>query len=250
MSNSLQHSLDEELQAIEKQLSNMAPQSLSPDVLGRMNLLMGQWGDPQNGSDALDLSVQMADGDLTELEVHLDQLSPVAMSDGMLARMSLAMDRWQQNDDSLDEKIIPLIHSNPSPRAFRNIFSGGMLSAAAAVAVMGAIAALVMPRLSSPQTHAVAESAVTTPVAGSHQDSQAAPASRRVASNQWDASDALSHNVVSTRDSGVVFSDDNIPHRCIRIDYVDKIKVIDKQGREIEIKTPGVNYMLIPVETN
>jgi len=63
-------------------------------------------------------------------------------------------------------------------------------------------------------------------------------------------SNFLSHKVTNTSDNGVVFSNDNTPHRCIRVDYIDRIKGEDASGRQVEINTPGVDFLLIPVETN
>ena len=249
MSNRMEHSLDDELQAIEIQLAHLAPSSVSSDMLGRMEQLMGQWGDPQLESDRQSSPIHFADGDLTELEVHLDRLSPAAVSDGMLDRMSQAMDRWHE-DVSDEVNVVPFNENRQRHQSTRRFFGGGMLSAAAAVAVLGVVTAFVYPHLTSPQSSSIAQVESATPqhlsntvISSSHSDTS-------VVQNAWVTSEALSHKVTSTRDRGVIFSDDNIPHRCIRIDYIDKIKVIDKEGREIEIKTPGVNYMLIPVETN
>jgi len=264
MSASLKHNLDDELQAIEIQLAQLTPRAMSGDMLVRMEQLMGQWGEPEIGvgPESLDSAQPVAGGDLTDLEVHLDGLSPALMSDELLTRMSEAMDRWQEQDTAA-EKVVPFQKANHQPT--RHFFSRGMLSAAAAVAVMGAVTALVMPRMSnSPDGETLAAGGAAPTQLSEGFDNSAFgghAASNRVLSGtklsnpavapaNWVKSAPVSHKVTSTRDSGVIYSADNTPHRCIRIDYIDKIKVRNNEGCEIEIKKPGVNYMLIPVETN
>jgi len=259
MSASLKHNLDDELQAIEIQLVQLTPRAMSEDMLVRVGQLIGPWDkfEIETGRESLG-AVQHGDaGDLTNLEVHLDGLSPALMSDELLTRMSEAMDRWQEEEPTV-EKVVPFHSKHQQPT--RYLFGRGMLSAAAAVAVMGALTALVMPRVSNTPdgaTLATGDSAsvplsvgVGQSALGGHAVSSRSLSNPAVAPVNWVKSAPLSHKVTNTRDSGVIFSADNIPHRCIRIEYVDRIKVKNSEGCEIEIKKPGVNYMLIPVETN
>lgn len=246
MSNSMEHSLDDELQAIEKQLANLAPRSLPVELLSRMEQSMGQWSGHEE-SDHSDVS----EGDLNHLEVHLGLMQPAAMPEDMLTRMSDAMDRWQEraHADSSDDKVIPMeLHTERRQRARSNtrVFGSSMWTAAAAVALLGAVSALILPRLEKSNQ---GMAATVSPV---NDDSSTALDIGAIAapSNTWTASDALSHKVTRTSDTGVIMAGDNTPHRCIRVDYVNRIKAKDADGREIEIKSPGVDYVLIPVETN
>ncbi len=234
MSHSNHSGEDTELLSIEEQLCQLNPGVLSPGMLDRMELVMGAATALSSGDD------------LTELEVHLDQMSPAAVPGDMLTRMCDAMDQWHE-DSSKQEKVIPFAaDQRNSPR----FLSGGMLSAAAAVAVLGAVAALVFPHVTSSQNSTIADGGSPSQPFTEPAFSTPGIAPSEITQNATFTSDALSHKVTSTRDRGVIFSEDNTPLRCIRIDYVDKITVTDKEGREIEIKTPGVDFMLIPVETN
>lgn len=225
---------DTELLSIEEQLSQLNPDILSSEMLDRMELVMGS---------AAALS---AGDDLMALEARLEQMSPAAVPGDMLTRMCDAMDQWHEHP-ATQENVVSFI---PAQKTAPRFLSGGMLAAAAAVAVLGAVAALVLPHISSPQSSTMADAGPDSQSFTESAFSTPDIASSEITQNATFTSDALSHKVTSTRDRGVIFSEDNTPLRCIRIDYVDQIKITDKEGREIDIKTPGVDFMLIPVETN
>jgi len=263
----MNHHLDNDLRAVESDLSDLSPHPLPQDLLARMEVELSGLDGLDEGLD----SVCVVDGDLNELEIHLTQLSASAMPEDMLTRMSEAMDRWQDHVPA-EDKVISL-----APQRLRQkprVFGGGMLSAAAAVAVLGAVAALAWPQMRvsndgvSPVAQVDAESATSvmmnnpglqsTPVAlessvmGATSSSSVFSPSPTLSHVQPAnvMSGALTHKVTAAHDRGVIFSKDNVPHRCIRVDYVDRIKGLDSKGHEIEIKTPGVDFMLIPVETD
>ena len=122
-----------------------------------------------------------------------------------------------------------------------------MIAAAAAVAMLGAVTALVLPRFMNDS------GANTPPVISTHipdVDSDNTVMVDAAPRDAWLLPDSLSHKVTNTSDHGVVMTSDNTPHRVIRVDYVDRIMMQDDEGREIEIKRPGIDYMLLPVETN
>ena len=234
-----EHSLDDELRAIELQLTDLTPCRLSSDVLLRMEQAMGQWCEHDELADDM-AGRPLNESDTNELEVHLNQISPAALPEDMLARMSRAMDSWHQYVP-VEEKVVPFGGARMSS-SYR--FGGNMWTAAAAVAVLGAVTALVMPQFNTAPGDLVVEKNMTPP---SMKDVVANPSGIRGATLM---SNSLSHQVTNTRDNGVVFSNDNTPHRCIRVDYVDRIKGKDASGRQVEINTPGVDFLLIPVETN
>jgi hypothetical protein len=236
-----EHSLDDELRAIELQLSDLTPCKLSSDVLLRMEQALGQWCEHDERSDVR-AGRPLNESDTNELEVHLSQISPAALPEDMLTRMSRAMDSWHQYVP-VEEKVVPFGDTRMSSSSR---FGGNMWTAAAAVAVLGAVTALVMPRFSSPQGSAVVAQKVLP--SSSSMNSVVAKSSRMNGATL--TSNFLSHKVTNTSDNGVVFSNDNTPHRCIRVDYIERIKGEDASGRQVEINTPGVDFLLIPVETN
>lgn len=236
-----EHHLDDELRAIELQLYDLAPCSLSSDSLLRMEQAMGEWSQHQERLDSGGGASQLACSDLNELEIHLNDLAPSAVPDDILARMSRAMDSWHEYVP-VDEKVVLFNAAKEKSSSYG--FGGNMWTAAAAVAVLGAVTALVLPRFDSAPGNFVVEKNPTPP---SMKNVAAKPFGIKGATL---TSNSLSHQVTNTSDNGVVFSNDNTPHRCIRVDYVDRIRGKDAHGRQVEINTPGVDFLLIPVETN
>lgn len=242
MSNSMEHNLDEELRAIESMLANLSPRAIPEAMLTRTAQAMEPGS---NFSEQKDFN-HSDSGDLNGLEVHLSHLSPSTMPDDMLTRMSQAMDRWHESvpeeEKVLDYTAISRRSTRPSP-----MFSRGMLSAAAAVAVLGAVTALVMSPPAISQKHTLTDNTQSTPASDV---GTPALSDIEVTQHASISSENLSHKVTRTTDRGVILSDYNEPLRCIRVDYVDQVRGIDSHGRHIEIKTPGVDYLLIPVLTD
>jgi hypothetical protein len=246
----MEHNHDDKLRAVESELSHLSPHTLPSDLIARMEKELSPWGEQEDAAFVAD-GVCVVDAGLNELEIHLTQMSASAMPDDMLSRMAEAMDRWQDESEKVG-KVVPI---QDEPRSIRRIFSGGMLSAAAAVAVLGAVAALAWPQVGSgiSSGNTVASEDAPAPVvtnSGTLNSGSLVSMGEPVAHQESVIPGTLAHKVTRTQDKGVIFSSNNIPHRCIRVDYIDRIKAKDAEGREIEIKTPGVDFMLIPVETN
>ncbi|MBK1853920.1 hypothetical protein JO972_03035 [Verrucomicrobiaceae bacterium 5K15] len=254
MSDHIESILDAELLELEAQLAALVPCSLSVETTLRVE-------------DAMHAAIEEKhDEELQSLESHLGQLAPAGMSADLVTRMAEAMDRWHEYVP-LEEKLVPFgDHDEPlsEPAAEtivpmrRKSSSYGMYAAAAAVALLGAAAALVMPHMNQPAANAVIADAgsaadlAPTPKASPVIDSgnlhsvDVSTAPREA----WVEPGSLSHDITNTIDAGVMITRDNVPHRSIRIEYVDRVKLIDEDGREIQIDRPGVQYMLIPVKTN
>lgn len=252
MSDHIEFQLDAELLELESQLASLVPSSITAETTMRMEDAM---------HNALE---QKHDEELQDLETHLGQLAPAGISSDMVTRMAEAMDRWHEYVP-LEEKLVPFGDREESTSEKSKGFTHGrkssgygMFAAAAAVALLGAAAALIMPHMNEPSAGGtVADTGIST-------DQPSVPPravvmdSRNLHSvdvtnaprDAWVEPGSLSHNITNTVDAGVMITRDNVPHRSIRIEYVDRIKVIDEEGREIEINRPGVQYMLIPVKTN
>mgnify|MGYP007122431977 CR=1 FL=1 len=237
-----ENELSPELLELEKQLESLVPSSMSQDLFGRMEQSMHEATDER----------RLDSDDLDDLEIHLGQMAPASMPEDILGRMARAMDRWHEHVP-VEEKVVPFgenegesEEATPShKRPSRKRYGGGMLAAAAAVAILGAVTALVMPKFMNASDVGESVATIKNTVVPDRQISAFAEPR-----DAWIVPDSLSHKVTNTSDRGVVMSRDNTPHRCIRVEYVDRIKVQDEEGREIEIERPGVNIMLMPVETN
>lgn len=230
MSATTDHDLSPELLALEQQLTALVPSAMSPELSDRMEQSMaGVFEHAVNGCC-----------DFDDLEIHLEQMAPATMPDDILGRMVRAMDRWHENVP-IEEKVVPFGEAESARKAR----GGGMLAAAAAVAMLGAVTALVIPRFFDGNQPVVPNTTAAIPVNEANLLTVGSIEPR----DAWLVPDSLSHNVTNTVDHGVVMSRDNTPHRCIRVEYVDRLKVQDDEGREIEIERPGVDYVLLPVET-
>ena len=237
MSFTTENELSPELLELEKQLRSIVPSSMSQDLLDRMEYSMHGTA-KESRSDS---------SDLDDLETHLGQMAPASMPDDILGRMVRAMDRWHEHVP-VEEKVVPFGESGDESEEAtpsRKRYGGGMISAAAAVAMLGAVTALVMPRVMNTSDFGSSDATVEETAVQDHQIPVFAEPR-----DAWIIPDSLSHKVTNTSDRGVVMSRDNTPHRCIRVEYVDRIKVQDEEGREIEIERSGVDIMLLPVETN
>lgn len=240
-----EHELSQDLRELEQELQGLIPSSMSPGLCDRLEQSM----------NASVEDIQPSSGDLDDLEIHLEQLAPASMPDDILGRMVRAMDRWHEHVP-VEEKVVPFGEGGENEKTqlpSRKQSGGGMLAAVATVALLGAVTALVMPHVSN-QPGSSDPGSSMSPVVGSPVsepiDSNVGAISHVAPREAWLVPDALSHKVTNTSDNGVVMTRDNTPHRCIRVDYVDRIKMQDDQGREIEIERPGVDFMLLPVETN
>ncbi|MGB0775583.1 MAG: hypothetical protein ACPG32_05430 [Akkermansiaceae bacterium] len=231
MNTDLSTELDDDLRALEQQLSSLIPSAMPEDMISRMEQAMDSW----------------MDVDMHPLEQELADMAPTAMPDAMQERLSSAMGNWHRYVPE-DEKVVSISNSKSIKRGRK---SGGMLAAAAAVAMLGAAAALVLPHFDRPSNQTVDTSVIPQrDVPATMIDPATMMDVDNSSNDAWIMPDSLSTNVVHTSDRGIMLNHENRPHRCIRVDYVDRIKAIDAQGREIEIKRPGVKIMLLPVEEN
>lgn len=134
----------------------------------------------------------------------------------------------------VDEKIVLFPKANSSatrPNARRPLWA-----AAAAVALIGAASALLVPP-AGPAANVASRQTVqgTLPLSGN-------------ASNVVPAS--FNRGVSEVNDEGVVWKGDNQPHSVIRVVYKDKITVKDKDGRSFQVESPRVQYMTVPARTD
>ncbi len=185
-----------------------------------------------------------ADGSLTEIgpeerrfEHQLRAISPAPLAAEHLAELESL---FRDIPFSMDEKIV-LFPKSPvaKPAAARR---RPMWAAAAAVAVIGAATALLMPPASGPvRTFASLPTPATTP-------SQAAPTIAVDNSNLVPA--GFDRGVSHVKDEGVVWKNDTQPHSLMRVDYIDKITLKDRNGRTYQVERPGFRYMLVPAQTD
>jgi hypothetical protein len=178
-----------------------------------------------------------ADGDLTRLsheeirfEAFLREIQPAALSNDFLTSLDTVV---HEVPFSMDDKVVlfPKAGAVSKPRQPRP-----MWGAAAAVALFGAITALMIPAAKPPTTLANG----TTPGSKTVKSNAAAnfvPAS-------------FNRGLSEVRDEGVVWKSNQQPHSVVRVVYMDIITLKDANGRTAQVEQPRVEYLLVPAKTD
>ena len=141
----------------------------------------------------------------------------------------------------VDEKIV-LFHKSstqkPAPRlsTFRRLARSNF-AAAAAVAILGAFVALMLPAQNSRDSQVtgappkIAPKAISSPIAPV--DQRFAPASYQ-------------RNLSDTRDEGVIWRTQNQPQRVLRFKYMDKLMLENENGEAVQVEQPREEIVIIP----
>jgi hypothetical protein len=111
-----------------------------------------------------------------------------------------------------------------------------MWSAAAAVAIIGAATALLVPTGRTPENHSRQVTAAAPSVAS--------PAPRNFVPAGFNT------NLSEVHDEGVIWKSNNQPHSVVRIVYKDQMILKDANGRTVQVEQPRVEYMLVPAKTD
>lgn len=197
----------------EQRLANLKPAGLDEDFLARLAA-------SAEGNYA-DLSA-----DEKAFENELFVMRPAPVPSGL---SDLLLDTLREAPFAVDGKIVlfnkPVSGSVAAGRQ-RRVFPTS-LAAAAAVALLGAVAALMVP------AEAPDDQAGAGPVPPPFNDPVASPV-------------GFHRNLSDTRDEGVVWRGKNQPHRVLRLTYTDHVTVEDADGNPVRTERPRVEYMIIP----
>lgn len=106
------------------------------------------------------------------------------------------------------------------------------IAAAAAMALLGSAAALFLPAGNGNEKNvtekAVEGSAIPSPVSSKY-----LPAS-------------FNRNLSDTRDEGVIWQGDKVPHRVLRFTYTDRFTLENDKGETVEVEQPRDEIVIIP----
>ena len=108
--------------------------------------------------------------------------------------------------------------------------------AAAAVALLGALSAWVMPALRHPANPQFLTKSTPSEVTGQ------TPANLVPAS--------FKRGLTEVHDEGIVWKSNNQPHSLVRLIYKDQMTQKDANGRTFQVEHPRVEYMLVPAKTD
>lgn len=192
--------------------------------------------------DALLLRLEAAaEGTLTQLgheeirfEAFLRKSPPARLSPDFLARLEAVV---HEVPFAMNDKIVLFPKANNATHSHRK---RPLWGAAAAVALIGAATALLVPAGKAPEQVArqsIPQSAPVSPPASHMANNNFVPAS-------------FNRGVSEVHDEGVVWKSNNQPHSLVRVTYKDKITLKDKEGRTFQVEQPRVEYMLVPAKSN
>jgi hypothetical protein len=109
-------------------------------------------------------------------------------------------------------------------------------AAAAAVALVGAITALLIPTNHRPNNLAITQpnKHLTTP---SPAGGELVPA-------------GFNRGLSEASDEGVIWQSNNQPHRVLKVVYKDQVTLKDAAGHTYQVEQPRVEYILVPAKTH
>lgn len=202
--------MNDELQDLESSLSALRPLRTDDALLDRLE--------------------SAADGTLTELtvselrfEAMLSGHRPAALPADFFASLEKVV---ASTPFPVGEKIVMFTKGNVAPKNIRRFRP---YAAAAAVALMGAVTALMIP------TGSIA------PKNGGPIVSNPGPS--KLPGGFVPAS--YGNNLQTASDEGVIWKD-NRPHRMVRVVYNERASFIDGNGKRVEVEQPRVEYILVP----
>jgi len=130
-----------------------------------------------------------------------------------------------------DEKVV-LFPKHSKDREKISRFPRPMWAAAAAVALIGAASALLIPAGKQPSAP-VAKASTPAPFSPITRENNIVPASYGNAPSE-------------AHEEGVIWNDNNQPHRVMKMTYHDVVKTRNAQGKVVEVVRPRYEYILIP----
>jgi len=168
----------------------------------------------------------------TRFEAQLRGTAPAALSADLLARLENVV---RDVPFETDKRIVPFPSARPA--AAEHHRKRPMWAAAAAVALIGAASALLMPDGKSPAPVAVRTTPHSSPPATGNLPGNFVPA-------------AFNRGVSEVHDEGVVWKSNNQPHNLVRVVYKELTTLKDENGRTFQVEQPRVQYMLVPAKTD
>lgn len=178
-----------------------------------------------------------ADGTVTQLtreEVQFENLlrgtQPSALSPEFLTTLEGIASKALF---SKNENVVPFpARKNPAPA----VRSRPIWGAAAAVALIGAATALLMPIAKQPE-QTVSQISPLMPSMPGSSSKTLVPAS-------------FDRDLSGVREEGIVWKTNKQPHSVVRVAYDEKITLKDEAGEIYQVVQPRVQYMLVPAKTD
>ena len=246
MPNHSDHELPQELLELEEQLCELVPASVCCELHSRLEESMIT-------SVGAEVDFEACTQELEALEIHLKEMAPVSMPANMLDRMAQAMDQWQ-DAEFVDETIIGFSDHGLRKKTKSKLFGVGFLSAAAAVALLAAVTALVVPDLATKELKTLAQNAPSGFKSAdfSNQSSNirgiSAPSiASGNAASMSPMAEVLTSKVINSKET-IIYDDAKNPFRFVEVEYMDEVKVKSRDGRDVILSRPRKDGYLIPIK--
>lgn len=203
--------MNDELQDLESSLSALRPLRTDDALLDRLE--------------------SAAEGTLTELtvsELRLESMLSGHRPSALPADFFASLEKVVATTPfPVGEKIVMFTKGSSAPKNIRRFRP---YAAAAAVALMGAVTALMMPLRTDPGMKAGGVAATN-------------PVPQRPSAGFVPA--GYGNKLQTASDEGVIWKD-NRPHRMVRVVYNERASFINSEGKRVEVEQPRVEYILVP----
>lgn len=202
---------------LESELKALRAQPLDPAMLDRLDACAdGTW-------------TQISDYE-RHIEKELQRHQPSALSDSLMD--SLMASTQGLPFPSKTDTIVSFPGKSHRPYSSRKPWA-----AAAAVAIIGALSALLIPmaptdQVTSNPPNTTSPSPIINPTHGS-----LVPAE-------------FSRNLTEATDEGIVWQDENQAHRVVKVVYHDRVTMTDADGNTYQVEQPRIEYYMVPTESN
>lgn len=191
------------------------------------------------GDPLLDRLEACAEATWTELdpmelqfERQLRATAPAALPPSLMASLEATV---RDVPFPSDVKIVAFPQSLPDTRSKAPAPKHRWWSAAAAVAILGASAALLMPTRHHDTGSTANNPSLANPPAAT--SGKLTPA-------------GFNRGLTEASDEGVIWQSENRPHRVLRMVYKDKVTLRDANGSTYQMERPRVEYILVPAKTD
>lgn len=164
-----------------------------------------------------------------EFEQRLRGIAPSRLPDSLMASLEAAVAGVPFVTEA------PKIVRFPERDAKNSRQSRAWWSAAAAVALFGGLAGLLVPAGQAGKT--VASGQAPAPLVNSAPVTGLVPA-------------GLNRGLKEASDQGVIWQSSKQPHRVLKVVYQDRVTLKDASGKTYEVERPRVEYIIVPAKTD
>lgn len=196
---------------IEAQLAGLRPVRMDADLTRRLEGLVD--GGVELGTDEL------------ALEHALRGLQPLQLSPQQFAAFAALIDETPAA--TVPNVVANVVEFPAAKRRQRPLWAS-----AAAVAVLGAFTAMMLPNGKSGNVAGAAQSPIKSSPSLNTSSSNIVPA-------------GFNRGVQSAQDQGVIWNGGR-GSRVVRVEYLDKAVIKQKDGKQIEVQQPRVEYLVVP----